>query len=54
MNLLVQTTVVKCGVEQQQDLGDLSSALGMMLGVIGCVSIMLFISLMAAIKTVSP
>ena len=35
-------------------LGDLSAALGMMLGVIGCVTIMLFISLMAAIKTVSP
>ena len=33
---------------------DLSTALGMMLGVIGCVTIMLFISLMAAIKTVSP
>ncbi len=35
-------------------LGDLSTALGMMLGVLGCMTIMLFISLMAAIKTVSP
>lgn len=35
-------------------LGDLSTALGMMLGVLGCMAIMLFISLMAAIKTVSP
>ena len=34
-------------------LGDLSVALGMMLGVLGTVTIMLFISFMAAIRTVS-
>ncbi len=34
-------------------LGDLSSALGMMLGVLGAMTIMLFISFMAAIRTVS-
>ena len=34
-------------------LGDLSTALGMMLGVLGTVTIMLFISFMAAIRTVS-
>ncbi len=34
-------------------LGDLSTALGMMLGVLGTMTIMLFISFMAAIRTVS-
>lgn len=34
-------------------LGDLSAALGMLLGVLGTVTIMLFISFMAAIRTVS-
>lgn len=34
-------------------LGDLSAALGMMLGVLGTMTIMLFISFMAAIRTVS-
>ena len=34
-------------------LGDLSAAMGMMLGVLGTMSIILFISLMAAIRTVS-
>lgn len=35
-------------------LGDLSAALGMMMGVLGAMTIMLFISFMAAIRTVSP
>lgn len=35
-------------------MGDLSTALGLMLAVLGCVAIMLFISFMAAIRTVSP
>ena len=34
-------------------LGDLSNAFGMMLGVMGCLTIMLFVSFMAAIRTVS-
>ena len=34
-------------------LGDLSAAMGMLLGVLGTMSIMLFISIMAAIRTVS-
>ena len=34
-------------------LGDLSGAFGMMLGVMGCLAIMLFVSFMAAIRTVS-
>ena len=34
-------------------LGDLSAAMGMLLGVLGTVTIMLFISFMAAIRTVS-
>jgi len=42
------------GKRLSQLLSDLSAALGMMLGVLGSVTIMLFISFMAAIKTVSP
>lgn len=34
-------------------LGDLAAALGMMMGVLGCMTIMLFIAFMAAIRTVS-